>query len=590
MSYREIAAKSRSMHKTQGFGATPWRGESFDYYEHTSGEIAYTDLFEGIETHWKRLPESEGIQKSVSKLINNFNPENPQASIPNLLDLYKTLTKKESSYWVEIKKKEVQDLLQMCSGLWIESVALNEAASPGDSIEIKTTLLNRSDFNLVLEKTSITYSSDSLFNLLLKNGELKSTTGKIPIPDNSEYSQPYWLKNPAHETMFNVDKDFSGAAIKDPHLKTSAIIRFNTLALKYEIPVLYKWNDPKHGEQYKPFVIQPDVSVSLSQNSFIFADDQAKEVAVTVVANKNNVAGEINIELPDGWLKEPANHSFSLKKQNQQSTVLFTITPQKNAQNGEIKSRAIINDKDFNKQLIRIGYDHIPSQNILIAAKAKLIKLDIIVPEKKIAYIMGSGDEIPQSLQQIGLSVNLLSDDDLQTVDYNAYDAIICGVRAFNTRDNLGFLQNRIMDYVEDGGVWIVQHNTRFGSQVGQIGPYPYVARGRSRISEEDAYIEILEPSHHLLKFPNKITETDFDNWVQERGTYMAESWDNNFVPLLAGNDKGEIPQKGGLLYSNYGKGTFIFTGLSWFRQLPAGVPGAYRIFVNLICASDNNL
>ena len=387
--------------------------------------------------------------------------------------------------------------------------------------------------------------------------------------------------------MFLVDKDFTGAAIDQPDLLTTVAIKFDDLSIKYEIPVLYKWNDPRNGEQYRPFVIQPDVSVSLSQNSYIFADEQAKDVTVTIIANRDKVSGEINIELPQGWKKEPSIHKFSLEKLNEQATIVFKVSPQKNALGGEISSYAIVKNKRFDQQLIKVGYDHIPQQNILIPAKAKLIKLNIIVPQKRIGYIMGSGDEVPQSLQQIGFQVDLVSDDDLNSLDYSPYDAVICGVRAFNTRDNLGFHQKRIIEYVKKGGTWIVQHNTRFGSQVGQIGPYTYTARGRSRISEEDAKIEILEPSHRVLNWPNKINQQDFDNWVQERGTYMAESWDENFVPLLAGHDKGETPQKGGLLYSTYGKGTFIFTGLSWFRQLPTGVPGAYRIFVNMICAGD---
>jgi len=589
MSYREIAAKGRSMHKSQGFGASPERGTSPDYFALTTGSPARSDLFDGIETSWKRIPGSSDIQQSINEIIKDYDPENPQKSIPGLIALYKILNTKKSNYWIETKKKEVQNLLQMCSGLWLESVASNEAASPGDSIEIRTSVLNRSDYPLMLKGTANTYGSDSLYNIALEKDRIKKIACRIQIPESSQYSQPYWLKNLPSETMYDVDKDFRGAAVQEPDMRSRVIVKFADTELTYEIPVLYKWNDPLNGEKYKSFVVRPAVSVALADEVYIFADNQPKQVAITVAANENNLKGRVDIQLPEGWLKEPQSQDFAIDKINEQQTIVFNVTPQQNAQNGEIKAQVSLGNQEYNQQLVTIRYDHIPEQNILVPAIAKIVKLDIIVPPKKIAYIMGSGDEIPESLQQIGLSVDLLSDDDLKSVDYSAYDVVICGVRAFNTRENLEILQERILEYVKNGGVWIVQHNTRFGIQVKQIGPYPYVARGRSRISEEDTPVTILKPAHPLLNFPNKITLNDFKNWVQERGTYLAESWNDNFTPLIAGHDKGEEPQKGGLLYAHYGKGIFIFTGFSWFRQLPAGVPGAYRIFVNMICAGDSS-
>ena len=241
--------------------------------------------------------------------------------------------------------------------------------------------------------------------------------------------------------------------------------------------------------------------------------------------------------------------------------------------------------KSYSDEILEIDYSHIPLQTVLQPAQTHLVSLDINVPGGKIGYIMGSGDEIPEALLQLGYLVDLLTDDDLDQKDLSLYSAIICGIRAFNTREGLSRQQKRLIDYVENGGTWIVQHNTRFGIQVDQIGPYPFNTSGRERISDETAPLKILVPDHQIFNYPNKITEADFQNWIQERGLYFASSWEGKLYPLLAGNDPGENSKLGGLLYAKYGKGVFIFTAYSWFRQLPAGVPGAYRLFVNMISA-----
>lgn len=589
MSYEEVAAESRSMHKTQGFGSSPRMGKTIDYFEHTSGDIARNDLFDGIETTWKRVPGCDDIQKKVDKLIAGFNPENPQNTIPGLIDLYKHLDQKGESYWIEIKKKEVKNLLQKCSGLWLDAIALDKSVTPGKNIKIKTSILNRSDYGITLKKTAVTYAEDSLYHMLLENDIVHESIQTAKIPENCDYTQPYWLKKPASETIFNVSKDFTGAAVGSADLQASFTVEYDDLELEYKIPVLYKWNDSVKGEQYQPFPIVPDISISLSQNAYISAGKQSKDVAVTIVADRDSVAGEIRLNLPEGWSITPQQHTFSLEKRDQQAIFVFKVTPQKNAVDGNALCYAMIKNKRFDHQVIKLAYDHIPHQNVLVPSEAKLVNLDITVPKKRIAYIMGTGDEIPQSLREIGIQVDILSEADLKTVDYNNYDAVVCGVRAFNALADLALLQNRIIDYVKMGGTWIVQHNTRFGYQVKNIGPYPFTAQGRSRISEEDTPVKILEPTNPVMNYPNKITLHDFDGWVQERGTYLAETWDKNFVPLLSGHDAGEMPQDGGLLYSTYGKGIYIYTAMSWFRQLPAGVPGAYRIFVNMICAADYN-
>jgi hypothetical protein len=289
--------------------------------------------------------------------------------------------------------------------------------------------------------------------------------------------------------------------------------------------------------------------------------------------------------VPDGWQVIPKQKLFSFKEAGEKQQLSFNVKPLSKASMGILEVQAHVDEKMYNQQIIAIAYDHIGKHSVLIPAQAKLVRLEINRVPRKIGYIMGSGDDIPQALRQIGYTVDLLSDEDVALLDLTRYDVIICGVRAFNTRKSLQNGQDRLNAFVKQGGTWIVQHNTRFGFQAAQIGPYPFKATGRDRISQEEAPLQILMPEHPIFNYPNKITSRDFEGWVQERGLYFADSWEGKLYPLLAGKDTGEPAKLGGLLYARYGKGIFIYTAYSWFRQLPAGVPGAYRLFVNMISA-----
>ena len=323
----------------------------------------------------------------------------------------------------------------------------------------------------------------------------------------------------------------------------------------------------------------------IDRSSYIFTDSKEREIIAHVQSTNGSQQGQLSLSFPSGWEIEPKSIPFKLKDSGDKSSYTFRVKPLSGAQNGPALLKADVGSLQYSNEIIEIDYDHIPYQTLLQPAQTHLVNLDITLKPGLIGYIMGSGDEIPASLSQLGYRVDLLSDQDLDDKDLNGYDAIICGVRAFNTRPQLQRQQERLIDYVEQGGTWIVQHNTRFGTQVKQIGPYPFNTSGRDRISEEDAPITILMPDHIIFNYPNKITEKDFNGWVQERGLYFAQSWEGKLYPLLSGNDSNEPAKLGGLLYTRYGKGVFIFTAYSWFRQLPAGVPGAYRLFINLISA-----
>lgn len=586
-SYAEFAAASRSMHKSQGFGVSPNRGTQITQFDLMAGDSANSDLFEGIDLTWKRIGNGEKVEKDIDKIINQFDPQNPAESVPQLLTLYQYLTELPHNYWVNIKIREVNELVRLCSGLWLESIVLKEGCSPGMTIDVRSMVVNRSSIPMKLKQVEIMYSTnDTLLNHSLEWNTPFSFKSSIRIPENAPYTQPFWLHQTHAGNVYQLDSpDQLYRPASPPALATKFNIAIDDIVLTYEIPVRYRWNDAIKGERFRPFIIRPELSAQIDQPTYLFNDGKSREVKVKIGSKEKNLKGDLRLTTPAGWRVAPESIPFSLADAGDQTLFRFEITPDEYAVDGQLILQAHAYGKTYKHHVIQIDYEHIPVQTVLQPASARLVNLDIEVLPGKIGYVMGSGDEIPQCLSQLGYEVHLLTDDDLEMSDLSVYDAVICGIRAFNTRKALNRLQKSLLDYTEKGGTWIVQHNTRFGFKVEQIGPYPFSTSGRDRISEEDAPIQILAPDHPVMNYPNKITEDDFDGWIQERGLYFADSWQGKLYPLLSGNDKNEPSKLGGLLYARFGEGVFIFTAYSWFRQLPAGVPGAYRIFVNMISA-----
>ncbi len=587
-SYQEFAAASRTMHKSQGFGVSPGRGEQLVWFDLTAGDSANISLFDGIDLSWNRIENSLKIEEQVKQTINSFDPDQPAKTVPALIDLYRLLDQHSADHWIRIKKNEVQDLIRMCSGLWLESIVWKAGVSPGMNIDVRSMVVKRTDVPITLEKIEITYQKkDTLISKNLRENKSFSYKQTVLIPENTPFTQPLWLKEPNNGRMFTfTDENQIYLAESFPALTTRFLFEIDGLKLNYDSPVQQRWNDAIKGEQFRPFVIRPRLSVAIDKPTYVFTGTNPHDIEVLVKATSQDLEGELQLELPEGWEVQPGFFSFKLEESGDQVVKRFQVKAGSLAKSGTAEPLATtVNGKSYRNEIIEFVYDHIPFQTVLQPAQTHLVKLDITVLPGRIGYIMGSGDEIPEALTQLGYQVDLLSDEDLEQNDLSIYEAIICGIRAFNTREELGRQQKILITYVEKGGTWIVQHNTRFGIQVEQIGPYPFSTSGRDRIADENAPLQILVPDHQIFNYPNKLTETDFENWVQERGLYFADSWEGKLYPLLAGNDKGESSKLGGLLYARYGKGVFIFTAYSWFRQLPAGVPGAYRLFVNMISA-----
>lgn len=587
--YGEIAAESRSMHKSQGFGSAKGRGSSIEYFTLLKGEPVKEDMFEGIDQSWKRIPAASVFSGTLNDCIKAFDPQKPEKSVPELVLIYKQiqqLNEKEpyTRYWKHQKLKETENLLLACSGLWLEAVAADYTGIPGNKTDITAQVIVRNNSPVKLNKLSWIGLSDTTTSLLLKQNELYSFKRSETLPVTSSYSNPYWLNEPHTAGLFTVkDPILTGQPENPPPAKVIFDLDLSGLNLQCERSLVHKFTNPVKGEIYRPFEILPPATVNRSEKVYVFPETISKKIQFTVKANTNDITGRLTINVTEGWTIAIHNPEFKLNNKGDEVIIEATVTPV-NSSNGKLSASLTINNKTYSKSIERVDYDHIPYQFILTQAEAGLVNINLKKAGTAIGYIPGAGDEIPACLKQIGYTVTILTDELLSNSDLAQYNAIVTGVRAYNTNDRLQVHYNKLMDYINYGGNLIVQYNTnsRVGPVSGRIGPYPF-SISRERVTDERAEVRIITPAHPVLNYPNKISTSDFEGWKQERGTYFATELDKNYETVLSMNDPSEKPHEGSLIIAKYGKGNFVYTGLAFFRELPAGVPGAYRLFVNLL-------
>ena len=589
-SYTEIAAFSRSQHKSQGFGSTGSRGGQEEFLEFEMGEPAKKDLFEGIDTSWGRVEGGEAVAPLVEKAIKQFDPTAPDKSVPALLAVRKAIAKTKDPYWKNQKIGEVDRLLQWVTGLYLEAKTDNYYLAPGVSTTINFELTNRSSAAIKVNRITIPeLGIDKPVAQSMGNNEQIKLDAKGLLAQNKAISGPYWLKESGSLGMYKVNEQtLIGTPQNRPAYMATVTLEIEGQQLSYEIPVIYKWNDPVDGESYRPLEVVPAVSMNISENAYIFADNTPQPVAVTLKSGKAKLSGEISLKVPKGWEVTPASQSFEIQASGGEKQLVFMVTPPQQQSMGVIKAEAVVNGKKYDRSIKPIAYKHIPNRTLFPEAKAQAVRLDIKTVGKRIGYIQGAGDEIPASLRNIGYDVWEMEDEDILPANLKALDAVVLGIRAINTRERLKHTMQSLLDYVEQGGTLILQYNTRHRLLFNEFAPYP-LTLSRDRVTVEEAPVRMLLPDHPVLNYPNKITSKDFDGWVQERGLYFPNQWDNKYQAILSSNDPGETPKDGGLLVAKHGKGYYVYSGYSWFRELPAGVPGAYRIFANLIALGQND-
>lgn len=592
-SYSEIAAASRSMHKTQGFGSAPNIGLRKDFLLHTDGVPAKNDLFDDVDLTWNRVKNSEKARQMIQKAITDFDVSNPAASVPALVGISKELGKLDATdYYVKKKKTEVEELIQDCLGLWFETNPQDYSTSPGGKATVQIKLVNRTTIPVTLQRIAMKgLAFDSTLNKPLNTYEGMTITKTLTIPKNLPLSQPYWLRKPIKDRkVFQFDdQELVGRPENLPDLQTEYTFFIEGTSFTYTTPWKYKSVDPSEGEIYRPFEVRPAVTVNLSEPVFVFSDQQSKTISLLLKANQPAMEGKITFDAPKGWKIVPAELSFSIKEKYEEKVLTVQMTPPAQNSEGTLRVKVQTDQGTSSYSMRSVEFRHIPTQTLFPPAETKLVKLDIKNLAQKIGYIAGAGDEVPTALRQMGCQVTMLDEKELGK-DLAVYDAIVVGVRAYNTENRLGFYQEKLMEYVKQGGTMVVQYVTARngflsnGLKVENMGPYPFEI-SRDRVTDETAEMVFLAPNDPLIHKPNKITADDFKGWIQERGLYFASDYEKHYTPLLAAHDPGEKPQSGGLIYTQYGKGYYIYTGLSFFRELPAGVPGAYRLFANLISA-----
>lgn len=585
-SYTEIAAESRSMHKSQGFGTGGTRGESIQYFEPREGAPVKKDLFDDIELSWKRIKGSERLSGLLSKAEQIYDPDKPGEVLPLLVEAYKEMDKIEDDYWIPIKRAELKEVVGSLLGLWTEGISNVNSTVPGQDINFTASIVNRINFPVTLKSISYSFDkSEQKINAELDMGKIFQKSFTVTIPKDAPLSQPYWLSDKHSNGAFIVNnQELIGKPENDPSAIVNFTIDINGSAITFTTPLLYRWIDPIRGEKYRPLEILPAISINFEDKVYLFPDNNSKKIVVHVINNSSGLSGKLRLSHPDGWKVTPEEEPFIFEKKDEEKLLEFNIIPP--AENSEVKinAEAFIENGIYDLGIIRINYDHIPIQTYLPKAEIKAVRFLTLKTISNIGYIMGSGDNIPDYLSQLGYNITLLSDNDLLTKDLSGYDAIIAGVRVYNTKKIMSHLQDKLLNYISNGGNFLVQYIVNRDIVIPNIGPYP-INISTDRVTDEEAKINFVDTTSSLLKYPNKIVQNDFDGWIQERGIYFADKWDAHYHSIISCNDSGEKPLEGGLLIAQYGKGTFIYTGYDFFREVPAGIPGAIRLFINLISA-----
>jgi hypothetical protein len=572
------------MHKSQGVGSPPRRGARKEYFKPLQGQPMTNSLLEGIDTSWSRVANSESVAAEIRQIISKYNPVDPAASVPELLKLRQAMSGIQDESWIAEKKAELDKIIAACLGLHVEASTATEMFTPGQAMAIKLEAINRSNVPITLQEVRFPNTGDSnKIDAALPTNELVTKDLSHRIPDDAPYSQPYWLRKPRTLGTFAVgDQKLIGLPENPPALPVEIVLQVNGQELRYLLDTKYRTVDPVAGEVRSPVVISPPAFVNVLNSVFVFPTNQPKPVSVRVTAATGAVKGELKLTAPEGWEVSPASIPVDLKAANGEMVATFSVKPPN--QNSEETLRAIVSieGRDYSLERVRISYPHIGVQTLMPPAQAKIVRADIRKKGERIAYIPGAGDDVPESLRQIGYSVKMLSEPEITAKNLAQFSAVVLGIRVFNTQDRISNWLPELFAYVKNGGVAIAQYNTLADLKTNQFGPYP-LEISRDRVTDENAQVRVLAPNNPLMNVPNKITPKDFDGWVQERGLYFPNKWDPAYAPILSCNDPNEKPLDGGLLVAKSGKGFFVYTSYSWFRQLPAGVPGAYRLFANML-------
>lgn len=584
LSIGEIAALSRSKHQSQGFGSGLTRGEILEYLKYVAGsKAANNNIFDGINTKWTRIKGAEKILSLTDQVIQKFlaNPFHPENIVPALIGIHEQLEKLPKDPTITEKMAELKKLIFNCAGIFTEATAPNYYVTNFDSLAISFSAVNRSNLNVVVKSVAFNAAKTDSAQVLQEN-KLQTFDLKSRVNYDPNYFSPYWLQN-GYTNMYEVNNlQLIGKPENAATFFANAVISINGKEFMVNEPVYYKWVDDAKGELYRPCIFVPKMTVNLTESAYILKAGSDKKVTVKVKSFQKLSTSELHLNMPSGWSCTPTSFNFEIENEGAEQTFDFMVKAPNGESNGTIEPYIASNKSQYTDAWYEINYSHILPQTYFLKSKSQLVSLNVAIKGSTIGYIKGAGDEIPAALNQLGYAVTDLDIKSIKAEDLKSLDAIIIGIRAYNVVPELAFQNKVLFDYVNKGGTLVIQYNTSRETVTEELTPYP-LKLGRDRVTEEDAKATLLQTDHELFTTPNKIEEADFDNWVQERGLYFASEWDAQFKALISWNDTNEKPLEGGLLVADYGKGKVIFTGISFFRQLPAGVPGAFKLFANIV-------
>jgi LmbE family N-acetylglucosaminyl deacetylase len=585
-SYGELGGEARTLHKSQGEGRPRRRGQVYEFFSTLAGDTPKNDLMDGIVTDWKRINGGEKIQSQINHIISNYQFEKPEASVPALVNLYRSVKALPAGNWRDKKLAETQDLIEACSALFSEATTAQENVVQGNVLNVNFFFNKRKEANVVVKNIKLE-NFDTTVNESLGVNNNFTFNRTIPVAADKKISQPYWLEYPKEEGIFDVrDQTLIGKAENDPSFEAVFSVTIEGEDFIIKRPVQYKVVDPAKGELYEPLAVLPRVELNFTKENFISLNGQTVEVQSQF---KKNAAVDAPLETKFG--KVPGWDTDTRSQTAARRSGFFMLMPKDKQANTKTEISVTSGTPGVYLGTTKvIAYDHIPTITYFTQAKANLLNLNIKTEGKKIGYIVGAGDKVPQALEQLGYEVKILSEADITEDNLKQFDAVITGIRAGNIFEFLTAKNDVLNKYVENGGNLIAQYikSNTVGAKRLKLGPYPFSISTGSRVTEEDAKVKFVLPEHAVLNYPNKITEKDFDGWIQERSTYQVDQADAHYEMPLAMSDTGEKESKGSLAIAKYGKGNFAYVSLVLFRELPAGVPGAYRILANLVALPKN--
>lgn len=591
-----IAAHSRAMHKTQGLGGFVTRartGTNEQTFLLLAGEPANAtaaDLMDGIETSWARYDGGRAIDVGLAAIATAFDPAQPAASVPALLDLRRLLAALPADPVVDDKRAQLDRVIQSCLGLRVQTTVDRPEVVPGENIRLTfraELAASVPEIRYAGIRTSLTAVKFPPAARPLTAGTPFSDSLDLTLPEETPLTQPYWLREEGEAGIARVsDPALIGRPENPPALRIEHVFQIGDETLVIA-------DEPLHTEPGQPdakprrLAVIPPVALEFGSEVFYVAPGATKEVSLEISAARAHANGAVRLELPAGWSVAPAIRAFQLAAAGGKARVTFTLTAPHTASRGWVNAVATLGGHDYSHQRIALRYAHLPVQLLQPPARARLATFDLGTRGKSIGYLPGAGDYVAECLAQMGYAVRPLTDADLAPEKLAGLDAVVIGVRAFNERADLKDALPGLFAWIEQGGTVIAQYNRPNGLLATPLAPFDLSIDGpapRLRVTDETAPVSFLAPDHPALNVPNKITPADFEGWVQERGAYFPAKWNEaKFTAVLAMNDPGETPLQSSVLIARHGRGHYVYTGVAFFRQLPAGVPGAWRLFANLV-------